>query len=106
MGTDDDAFQATRPRHGQSAQAWGHRARPFSGSRRRVRDRKHRAGEGGAMIEKLIRWSVTNRLLFILATLFVVAGGIWAIRTMPIDALPDLSDVQVIIRTTFPGQAP
>ncbi|MBX9755508.1 MAG: efflux RND transporter permease subunit [Pseudomonadaceae bacterium] len=58
------------------------------------------------MIEKLIRWSVANRFLVLLATLFVVAWGIWSLRTTPIDALPDLSDVQVIIRTPFAGQAP
>ena len=58
------------------------------------------------MIAKLIRWSVANRFLVLLATLFAVAWGIWSIKTTPIDALPDLSDVQVIIRTSYPGQAP
>ncbi|HXV08445.1 MAG TPA: efflux RND transporter permease subunit [Burkholderiales bacterium] len=58
------------------------------------------------MIEKLIHWSVHNRFLVLLATVFVSAWGVWALRTTPIDALPDLSDVQVIIRTTYPGQAP
>jgi Cu(I)/Ag(I) efflux system membrane protein CusA/SilA len=58
------------------------------------------------MIEKLIRWSVANRFLVLLATAFATAWGVWALRTTPIDALPDLSDVQVIIRTTYPGQAP
>ncbi|MFZ6050250.1 efflux RND transporter permease subunit [Pseudomonas sp. CR3202] len=58
------------------------------------------------MIEKLIRWSVANRFLVLLATLFAVAWGIWSLRGTPIDALPDLSDVQVIIRTSYPGQAP
>jgi Cu(I)/Ag(I) efflux system membrane protein CusA/SilA len=58
------------------------------------------------MIVRLIRWSIANRLLVLLATAAVVAGGLWAIRTTPVDALPDLSDVQVIIRTSFPGQAP
>jgi Cu(I)/Ag(I) efflux system membrane protein CusA/SilA len=58
------------------------------------------------MIEKLIQASVKNRVLVLLATLFVAAWGVWAVRTTPIDALPDLSDVQVIIRTTLPGQAP
>ncbi|MFU3596026.1 efflux RND transporter permease subunit [Pseudomonas boanensis] len=58
------------------------------------------------MIEKLIRWSVANRFLVLLATLFAVAWGIWSLRSTPIDALPDLSDVQVIIRTSYPGQAP
>ncbi|HEU5283942.1 MAG TPA: CusA/CzcA family heavy metal efflux RND transporter, partial [Burkholderiales bacterium] len=58
------------------------------------------------MIEKLIHWSVRNRFLVLLATLFASAWGVWAVRTTPIDALPDLSDVQVIIRTSYPGQAP
>ena len=58
------------------------------------------------MIAALIRWSVVNRVLVLLATLIVTAWGIWAARTTPVDALPDLSDVQVIIRTSFPGQAP
>ena len=58
------------------------------------------------MIAKLIRWSVANRFLVLLATVFIAAWGIWSIKTTPIDALPDLSDVQVIIRTSYAGQAP
>jgi Cu(I)/Ag(I) efflux system membrane protein CusA/SilA len=58
------------------------------------------------MIATLIRWSVANRFLVILATLFATAWGIWSVQNTPIDALPDLSDVQVIIRTPYPGQAP
>ena len=58
------------------------------------------------MIAHLIKWSVANRFLVLLATLFTVAWGIWSVKTTPIDALPDLSDVQVIIRTSYPGQAP
>jgi copper/silver efflux system protein len=58
------------------------------------------------MIARLIHWSVANRFLVLLATLFAVAWGIWSVKTTPIDALPDLSDVQVIVRTTYPGQAP
>ncbi len=58
------------------------------------------------MIAALIRWSVANRFLVLLATLFVTAWGIWAVQSTPIDALPDLSDVQVIIRTPYPGRAP
>ncbi|WP_454255797.1 efflux RND transporter permease subunit [Pseudomonas sp. Marseille-Q8238] len=58
------------------------------------------------MITSLIRWSVANRFLVSLATLFITAWGIWSVQNMPIDALPDLSDVQVIIRTPYPGQAP
>ncbi|ESQ97620.1 cation transporter [Stutzerimonas chloritidismutans AW-1] len=58
------------------------------------------------MIAALIRWSVLNRFVVLMATLLMTAVGIWAVRTTPIDALPDLSDVQVIIRTPYPGQAP
>ena len=58
------------------------------------------------MIAALIRWSVINRFLVLLATLLMTVVGIWSLRTTPIDALPDLSDVQVIIRTPYPGQAP
>ncbi|AYC33075.1 efflux RND transporter permease subunit [Pseudomonas cavernae] len=58
------------------------------------------------MIAALIRWSVANRFLVLLATLFASAWGVWSVQSTPIDALPDLSDVQVIIRTPYPGQAP
>ncbi len=58
------------------------------------------------MIARLIRWSVANRILVLIAALFATAWGVWALKTTPVDALPDLSDVQVIIRTSYPGQAP
>ena len=58
------------------------------------------------MIAGLIRWSVANRFFVVLAALAVIGSGVWAVRATPIDALPDLSDVQVIIRTSYPGQAP
>jgi Cu(I)/Ag(I) efflux system membrane protein CusA/SilA len=58
------------------------------------------------MIERIIRGSVRNRGLVLLAAVFVAAAGIWALQNTSVDALPDLSDVQVIIRTTYPGQAP
>lgn len=58
------------------------------------------------MIAAIIRWSVSNRFLVLLATVFLAGAGLWAVRSTPIDALPDLSDVQVIIRTSYPGQAP
>jgi Cu(I)/Ag(I) efflux system membrane protein CusA/SilA len=58
------------------------------------------------MIAKLIRWSITNRFLVLIATLMVTAWGVWSLLHTPVDAIPDLSDVQVIIRTTYPGQAP
>jgi hypothetical protein len=58
------------------------------------------------MIARLIRWSAANRLLVVLAAVALALAGFAALRTMPVDALPDLSDTQVIIRTTWPGQAP
>jgi Cu(I)/Ag(I) efflux system membrane protein CusA/SilA len=58
------------------------------------------------MIAKLIRWSIANRFLVLLATLMATAWGVWSLSRTPLDAIPDLSDVQVIIRTTYPGQAP
>ena len=58
------------------------------------------------MIEKVIRVSVKARIFVLLIMAALLASGIWAVRTMPVDALPDLSDVQVIIRTSYPGQAP
>ena len=58
------------------------------------------------MIAQLIRWSIANRFLVLLATLLLTAWGAWSMLNTPLDALPDLSDVQVIIRTTYPGQAP
>ena len=58
------------------------------------------------MIARLIRWSVANRFLVLMLSVAATAWGIWSVRHTPIDALPDLSDVQVIIRTSYPGQAP
>ena len=58
------------------------------------------------MIARLIRWSIQNRFLVLLASVFLAAWGLYAIQKTPVDALPDLSDVQVIIRTTWPGQSP
>ncbi len=58
------------------------------------------------MLTKIIEWSARNIFLVILATLFVVAAGVYAIMKTPLDAIPDLSDVQVIIYTEYPGQAP
>ncbi len=58
------------------------------------------------MIAKLIRWSIANRFLVLLASLMVAAWGVYSMLRTPLDALPDLSDVQVIIRTPYPGQAP
>jgi Cu(I)/Ag(I) efflux system membrane protein CusA/SilA len=58
------------------------------------------------MIAQLIRWSIANRFIVLVGTAIVVGWGLWAIQRTPLDALPDLSDTQVIIRTQFPGQAP
>ena len=58
------------------------------------------------MIAKLIGWSARNLVLILFATALAVAGGIYSIRTLPLDAIPDLSDVQVIVLTDYPGQAP
>ena len=58
------------------------------------------------MIARLIRWSIGNRFLVLLATLGIAAWGVYSLSRTPLDALPDLSDVQVIIRTSWPGQAP
>ena len=58
------------------------------------------------MIAAVIRWSLRNRLLVLLASLIMAAWGVWSIQQAPLDALPDLSDTQVIIRVSYPGKAP
>ena len=58
------------------------------------------------MIERIIRWSIGNRLLVLLGAVFLALAGIYSLTRTPVDALPDLSDTQVIIRTSYPGQAP
>jgi len=58
------------------------------------------------MIAALIRWSIGNRCLVLIATVFLVAAGVWSVTRTPLDALPDLSDTQVIIRTPYPGKSP
>lgn len=58
------------------------------------------------MIPSIIRWSIGNRFLVLLLTLMLTAWGLWSVKQTPVDALPDLSDVQVIIKTAYPGQAP
>ncbi len=58
------------------------------------------------MLNALIAWSARNRFLVLLATLFIIIAGIWSVIKTPLDAIPDLSDVQVILYTEFPGQAP
>ena len=58
------------------------------------------------MIEKIIELSIRNKFLVILGTVFIILGGLYAMLKIPLDAIPDLSDVQVIIFTEYPGQAP
>ncbi|MEX2468052.1 MAG: CusA/CzcA family heavy metal efflux RND transporter [Gemmatimonadota bacterium] len=58
------------------------------------------------MLRRIIEWSLANRFFVVLGTFAVVGGGGWAMLTTPVDAIPDLSDVQVIIETEWPGQAP
>ncbi len=58
------------------------------------------------IISKIIEWSINNKILVIILTAALVFGGIWAIENTPIDAIPDLSDVQVIIFTKYEGQGP
>ncbi|MEL0624414.1 efflux RND transporter permease subunit [Marinomonas arenicola] len=58
------------------------------------------------MIAAIIRWSINNRLMVLLASLILVGVGLYSLKNTPVDAIPDLSDVQVIIKTSYPGQAP
>jgi len=58
------------------------------------------------MLRSIIQWSVDNRLLVTIATVAIIGSGGWAMATTPVDAIPDLSDVQVIVETEWPGQAP
>ncbi|MEC9250934.1 MAG: CusA/CzcA family heavy metal efflux RND transporter [Pseudomonadota bacterium] len=58
------------------------------------------------MISAIIRWSIGNRLIVLILAMMLAGGGVWSLARTPMDAIPDLSDVQVIIKTTYPGQAP
>jgi Cu(I)/Ag(I) efflux system membrane protein CusA/SilA len=58
------------------------------------------------MIGRLIAWSARNLVLIFIGTVFAIATGVYAVRTLPLDAIPDLSDVQAIVYTEYPGQAP
>jgi Cu(I)/Ag(I) efflux system membrane protein CusA/SilA len=58
------------------------------------------------VIASIIHWSIRNHFIVILSTLVLLAAGVYAVKQTPIDAIPDLSDVQVIVKTTYPGQAP
>jgi Cu(I)/Ag(I) efflux system membrane protein CusA/SilA len=57
-------------------------------------------------VSKIIEWSINNKFLVIILTIALIGGGIWAVFNTPVDAIPDLSDVQVIIYTEYPGQGP
>jgi Cu(I)/Ag(I) efflux system membrane protein CusA/SilA len=58
------------------------------------------------MITHIIKWSIRNRFFVLLATLMIVVAGLYTLKNTPVDAIPDLSDVQVIVKTSYPGQAP
>ena len=58
------------------------------------------------MLNRIIEWSLKNQFLMVVAVVFAALGGVWAVRGMRLDAIPDLSDVQVIVYTEYPGQAP
>lgn len=58
------------------------------------------------MISAIIRWSINNRFLVLVGALLLTLGGLYSVKNTPVDAIPDLSDVQVIIKTSYPGQAP
>ncbi len=58
------------------------------------------------MISKIIRWSISNRFLIVMLSVLFTGWSIYSLKNTPLDAIPDLSDVQVIIKTTYPGQAP
>ena len=58
------------------------------------------------MIEKLISFSIKNRFLVLMTTLFLVVGSYWSIKNTPLDAIPDLSAPQVIVQVTWKGQSP
>jgi len=58
------------------------------------------------MFARIIEWSIENKFLVLLTTVFMIAAGIYSLRQTPLDAIPDLSDVQVIVYTEYPGQAP
>ena len=73
---------------------------------RRPATRTQATNRSFSMLSKIIDWSARNRFLVLLATLFIVVAGVFAVLRTPIDALPDLSDVQVIVYTEVPGQAP
>jgi hypothetical protein len=71
---------------------------------RRLPTRTPVTDTGSIMLAKIIEWSGRNRFLVLLATLFITIAGVYAVLRTPIDALPDLSDVQVIVYTEYPAR--
>src|SRR5262249_58761214 len=108
--------QAGPPRRRLYRSARRHRKGRRSRHRRNLPDRRRKQSEGGAasvhatgdaeMIAAVIRWSARNVFLIGLATTFITLAGIYAVSRVPLDAIPDLSDVQVIVYTEYSGQAP
>ncbi len=87
-------------------QAAGAIRNPYFGTTMLDLHRLAAPARGGAMIARLIRWCAHNRALVLLLTSFLALAGIWSVYHITVDAIPDLSDVQVVIRTEYPGQAP
>ena len=104
------ALGARRRRDGRHLGAVPHRLRvePARGHPEvdRSASSHRRPSDEAAMLNKIIEWSLRNQFLVVVALVFAVLGGVWAIRETRLDAIPDLSDVQVIIYTEYPGQAP
>src|SRR5687768_8051047 len=104
MAVDDDGVCGRRqaPARGpQARRPRAVRAASETRARRQLPDR-----EDFEVIAALIRWSIANRFLVLLATAIIAAWGTVSLLRTPLDAIPDLSDTQVIIRTPFAGQAP
>src|SRR3546814_13899923 len=103
-----DDHDLPAPRSDDHTRSQDQRSRSFR--LRPTADRANRAPDdqdgGRSMIAALIRWSVHNRFLVVIGVLALVGAGVWAVRSTPIDALPELSDTPVLIRTYYPGQAP
>ena len=98
----DKAQLAASPR----ARWWSSSSRMRTSSSALPRRPRTRGTGDSAMLNRIIEWSARSAFLVLLATAFVVAWGVYAVIKTPVDAIPDLSDVQVIIYTEYPGQAP
>ena len=92
----------------------GNPSAPFGKLRTSLRDALREAqgssgrtdGKGSSGLASVIAWSLENRFLVLMLTVFLGLGGVWALRTIPLDAIPDLSDPQVIVQTTWDGTSP